>query len=93
MIRGGVTLARSVELAAQWDGILRIGPVQLVSAQDFESAGRGGIGECCVAVQGLHRRLSDFIHRAVVHRRDEAIRGWRNWIWCLLLLFCSVILF
>ena len=25
-------------------------------------------------------RLSDFIHAIVVHRRDEAIRGWRNWI-------------
>ena len=27
MIRDGITLARSFELAAQWDGILRIGPV------------------------------------------------------------------
>ena len=25
-------------------------------------------------------RFCDFIHRIVVHRRDEAIRGWRNWI-------------
>ena len=32
MIQGGVTLARSVELTAQWDGILRIGPVHPVSA-------------------------------------------------------------
>ena len=31
-------------------------------------------------VTGLHRRLSDFIHSVVVHRRDDAIRGWRNWI-------------
>ena len=28
----------------------------------------------------LHCRLSDFNHRIVVHRRDEAIRGWRNWL-------------
>ena len=28
----------------------------------------------------VHRRLSDFIHAVVVHRRDEAVRGWRNWI-------------
>ena len=27
VIRGGVTLARSLELTVQWDGILRIGPV------------------------------------------------------------------
>ena len=26
------------------------------------------------AASGVHRRLSDFIHRVVVHRRDEAIR-------------------
>ena len=25
-------------------------------------------------------RLSDFIHSVVVHRRDEALRGWRNWL-------------
>ena len=24
--------------------------------------------------------FSDFIHSVAVHRRDEAIRGWRNWI-------------
>ena len=24
--------------------------------------------------------LSDFVHRVAVHRRDEAIRGWRNWL-------------
>ena len=40
----------------------------------------GGIGECCVAVQGLHHRPSDFIHKVVVHRREEAIRGWRSWL-------------
>ena len=28
----------------------------------------------------IHRRLCDFIHQIVVHRRDEAVRVWRNWI-------------
>ena len=28
----------------------------------------------------IHHRLSDFIHAVVVHRRDEAIREWRDWI-------------
>ena len=32
MIRGGVTLARSIEFTAQWDGILPLGPVHPVSA-------------------------------------------------------------
>ena len=31
-------------------------------------------------VEGLHRRLSDFIHGVVVHRREDAIRVWRNWL-------------
>ena len=39
-----------------------------------------GFGAFHHVVSGIHRRLSDFIHAVVVHRRDEAIRGWRNWI-------------
>ena len=39
-----------------------------------------GIGAFHHAVSYVHRRLSDFIHAVVVHRRDEAIRGWRGWI-------------
>ena len=31
-------------------------------------------------VCGVHRWLSDSIHGLVVHRRDEAIRVWRNWL-------------
>ena len=30
MIRGGVSLARSIELAVQWDGILQVGPILLL---------------------------------------------------------------
>ena len=48
---------------------------------DDLSVGRDlGIGAFFLAVSDIHRRLSDFIHQVVVHRRDEAIRGWRNWI-------------
>ena len=39
-----------------------------------------GVGEFHHVVVGLHRRLCDFIHSVVVHRRDDAIRGWRNWV-------------
>ena len=31
-------------------------------------------------VEAHHRGLSDFIHGVVVYRREEAIRGWRNWL-------------
>ena len=34
MIRSGVSLARSVELAVQWDAILRAGPIRPITAED-----------------------------------------------------------
>ena len=40
----------------------------------------GGLGEWCQVVDGLHRRFSDFIHRVVVHRREEAVRRWQDWL-------------
>ena len=80
VIRGGVSLARSVELAVLWDGILRVGPIHPITAEDFLLARSGDLGQCCQVVQGLHRRLSDFIHAVVVHRREEAFRGWRGWL-------------
>ena len=39
-----------------------------------------GVGEFHRIVSDIHRRLCDFIHAIVVHRRDEAIRRWRNWV-------------
>ena len=80
LIRDGVTLARSLELTVQWDGILRVGPVFPLTVQDFEMARSGGLGVWLQVVQGLHRGLSDFIHGVVVYRREEAIWEWRNWL-------------
>ena len=31
-------------------------------------------------VRSLHSGLSEFPHQIVVHRRDESLRSWRNWI-------------
>ena len=80
MIRYGVSLSRSVELTAQWDLILALGPVYPVTLDDLSAGCNLGIGAFFDAAAGIHRRLCDFIHQVVVHRRDEAIRGWRNWI-------------
>ena len=80
MIRDGVSLARSVELSCQWGKILAIGPLHPVTFGDFELVQGVGIGEFHRIVFVLHRRLSDFIHDIVVHRRDEAVKGWRNWV-------------
>ena len=79
MIRNAVSLSRSVELTVQWDCVLRAGLVYPISLDDLQSAQRGGIGEFFRLAGDLHSRLSDFVHRVVVHRRDEAIRVWRNW--------------
>ena len=80
MIREGVSLSRSVELTVQWDRILAFGPMYPVTLDDL-SVGRAlDIGTFFLAASDVHRRPSDFIHQVVVHRRDEAIRGWRNWI-------------
>ena len=80
MIRSGVSLSRSVELTAQWDQILALGPVFPVTQDDL-SVDRGlGIGAFFEVASDVHRRLGDFIHQVVIHRRDSAIRGWRNWI-------------
>ena len=76
MIRYGVSLSRSVELSAQWDKILGIGPLFPVTLADFEGLRSIGLGDFYHGVCGIHHRLCDFIHSIVVHRRDEAIRGW-----------------
>ena len=80
MIRFGISFARSVEPTTQWDKILSVGSCYLVTAGDLDVVLGLGVGEFHHVVAGLHRRLSDFIHSVVVHRRDDAIRGWRNWV-------------
>ena len=80
MIRYGISLARSVELTAQWDRILALGPIYPVSLDDLHAVQGLGLGDFFRIVSGIHRRLSDFIHSVVVHRRDEAIREWRSWL-------------
>ena len=80
MIRCGVSLSRSLELSAQWDRILIIGPLFPVTLDDLQVVRGVGLGDFYHGVCGIHRRPSDFIHAIVVHRRDEAIWGWRNWI-------------
>ena len=80
MIRYGVSLSRSVELAAQWEQILALGPMYPVTLDDHSFDRDLGIGAFFDAASGVHRRLCNFIHQVVVLRRDEAIREWRNWI-------------
>ena len=80
MIRYGVSLSRSVELTTQWDQILALGPLHPVTLDDLSIGRHLGIGAFLDAAAGIHRRLCDFIHQVVVHRRDEAVREWRNWI-------------
>ena len=76
----GVTLARSFELTAQWSKILSIGPLYPVTFGDRHAVEGLGIGDFHRVVSDVHHRLKLFIHEVVVHRRDEAIRKWRNWL-------------
>ena len=80
MIRSGISRSRSVELTAQWTRILAAGPLYPVSLGDLHVVQGLGIGGFHRVVSDVHHRLSDFIHEVVVRRRDEAIRGWRNWL-------------
>ena len=80
MIRCGVSLSRSLELSAQWDRILAFGPLYPVTLDDLHVVWGVGLGDFYHVVCDVHRRLSDFLHAFVVHRRDEAIRGWRIWV-------------
>ena len=80
MIQYGVSLSRSVEITAQWDKILAVGPWYPVTIDDLSAVRGLGTGDFHRVVADVHHRLSDFIHAVVVHRRDEAIREWRNWI-------------
>ena len=61
MTRYGVSLSRSVELSAQWDRILSIGPLFLVTLDDFQVLRGVGLGDFYHGVCGSHRRLSDFM--------------------------------
>ena len=54
-------------------------PLHLVPFGDLSMVQGVGIGEFHRIVSDLRRRLSGFIHEVVVHRRDEAVRWWRNW--------------
>ena len=80
MTRYGVSLSRSVELSGQWDRILAVGPWYPVTLDDLDAVQGLGIGDFHRVASGFHHRLGDFIHAVVVHRRDEAIQGWRNWV-------------
>ena len=80
MIRSGISLARSAELTAQWGRIVAVGPILPVTLDDFHAIQGLGLGDFYRVVSGVHRRLSDFIHSVVFHRRDEAIGEWRNWL-------------
>ena len=56
-IRYGVSLARSVELTAQWDRILAVGPLYPVTLDDLGAVQGLGIGAFHHAVSDVHCRM------------------------------------
>ena len=79
MIRYGGSLSRSVELTAQWDDILALGPLYLLLWMIFMLLRvLVLVGDFHRVVSSVHRRLSDFIHEVVVHRLSgvaELVKG------------------
>ena len=77
VLRNGFTLARSLELAAQWSCILSAGPLHPVTMEDLLSVQEGGSGCFHEAVGDLHGRLSDFTHGLlfIVEMRLFGVRG------------------
>ena len=59
---------------------MSIEPLYPVMMDDLHGIEGFGLGDFRRVVGDVHRRLSDFFHGVVVHRRDEAIREWRDWI-------------
>ena len=80
MIQYGVSLSLSIQLTAHWDRIHAADPLYSVTIDDLSAVRGLGIGDFYRVVADVHHCLSDFIHAVVVLRRDEAVRGWRNWI-------------
>ena len=80
-------LARSVELTAQWDKILAVGPLYSVTLDDLGAVQGLGIGEFHRVVSDIHHRLSDFVHAVVVHRRMMpfgcGVIGLGRTLWCI----------
>ena len=70
----GAALFRWVQLGGPWVRRARANAADALDAADVFLYRFFGVAA------GVHRRLCDFIHQIVVHRRDEAIRGWRNWL-------------
>ena len=80
MVRSGFSSSRFLELTAQWNCVLEVRLVHRISAGDLVCAQGVGLGWFHEVVCALHGRLSDFVHRVVVMRRDDANRSWRNWL-------------
>ena len=82
MISHGVTLARSVELTAQWSRILSIGPLYLSRWMIFMQLKVLVVVIFIVLFSDVHHRLSDFIHfwYCLFTVGMWLIRRWRSWV-------------
>ena len=78
--RNGMSLSRSLELEAQWGAVLAVGPQDPLCRADLAIDPDMGLLVFGACVRSLYSRLGEFLHGVVVHRRDESIRSWRNWV-------------
>ena len=73
ILRGGVSLSRSLELTLQWDCILRIGPSGPLTPDGLHSVVGSGLGRFRGVVDGLHSTVGNLIHKVAIRRKDAAV--------------------
>ena len=70
-----------LSLRFRWIKSFQLGLCIRSLVRTFRRSGGGGdIGNVRGVTGDLHCKLIDFIHKIVVYRREEAMRGWRNWL-------------
>ena len=78
MGRNGFILSGGVELDFQWSCVLREGPKGPVAWDELIAGPGAGFDAFSVGVLETIDRITEFVGGIVVHRRDFAIRRWRN---------------
>ena len=76
----GFSISRGLVLHTRWESFLRPGSSGPLTWDDFDAGAHLGIDGFAQRVAGSLDKLARFIRGVVVHRRDTAIRGWRNWV-------------
>ena len=79
--RHGISLARSLELGAQWDAVVRAGSCGPFCWGDVAISPDFGLSVYGRCVRVPYNSSNTLLHDVVGHRGDVSVRCWRFWIW------------